>query len=553
MKVNNLLISLPLIRPYKGKPMTHQTFIPCLNPATGQQFDQVPESSPAMVQQAYQEMRQALPVWQGKSVKKRVRVLRQFQALLIDAADEITTVINQDCGKSRQDALIEVFMTVDMLNYYCRKAPGWLARQPVQRGLATLFKRTYIEHRPRGVVGIISPWNYPLNLALGPTLTALLAGNTVLLKPSEVTAATGKLMESLFSRVPELSPYVRVLHGAGATGAALVDIAPDYIFLTGSGPTAQKIQVAAAKNLTPVGFELGGKDATIVLDDADIEQAAHWVVWGGCFNAGQTCMAVERVYVLESVYDHFVQQAVQEAQRLKQGYNSDPQNPNHLGPITMPAQLDIIESHLQDALDKGAQVLIGGQRTGMFFEPTVLVNVDHTMRIMKEETFGPTIPIMKVKDEVEAIALANDSSFGLGGSVWSRNVAKAERVAHQIQASTLLINDALIQFAIPSLPFGGVKQSGGGRTHGQAGLLEFTQPYAYAAGRSPHPLDLGTVLRQPDHYNNYKTVIHLAFGTTPEQKLKPITNNLAVPATRKAIAAGLLGVVFSLLLWRTRR
>ncbi len=529
--------------------------LPCINPASGQQFDEVGITLPEVVPAIHQEMRQAFPVWSQKPITERVHILGKFQTLLIDAADEITAVINQDCGKSCQDALIEVFMTVDLLNQYCNKAPRWLAPEAAQRGLAAVFKRVYVEHRPHGVVGIISPWNYPFNLAMGPTLSALVAGNTVLLKPSEVTAATGKLIESLFARVPELAPFVRVLHGDGATGAALVESAPDYIFLTGSGPTARKVQQAAAKNLTPLSFELGGKDATIVLEDADVTKAANWSVWGACFNAGQTCMGVERIYVLEPLYDRFVEQAVEAAQALKMGYNNSLENPNHLGPITMSRQMEIIKGHLQDALVKGAQVLTGGQSDGMFFEPTVLVNVDHTMQVMYEETFGPLIPIMKVKDEQEAIRLANDSHFGLGGSVWSKDVSRAERVGHQMEAGSILINDSLVQFAIPSLPFGGIKQSGHGRTHGKKGLLEFTMPYAYTVSGAPHPLDLGTILRWPGNYGRTSAVMHLAFGTSPQQRLKPIAGFIKSPIPRKVTAFGIVGAalvfVFSFL-WRMR-
>ncbi len=537
--------------------MTIQKKLPYINPATGEQFGEVYITPSEMVQAAQREMNRMFPVWSGKPVKERIRILRQFQRVLIDAADEITAVINQDCGKSRQDALFEVFVTVDSLNHYCRKAPDWLAREPVQRGLAAFFKRVYVEHRPRGVVAVISPWNYPFTLALTPVLTALLAGNTVLLKPSEITAATGKLIEDLFARVPELAPFVRVLHGDGTTGAALVESAPDYIFMTGSVPTARKIQEAAAKTLTPAGFELGGKDATIVLEDANLADAARWSVWGACFNAGQTCMGVERVYVVEPVYDEFVQLAVAEAQAIKVGYNDHMDDLHHYGPITMPRQMEIIEEHLRDALAKGARVLTGGRRNGMFFEPTVLVDVEHHMKVMSEETFGPILPVMKVKDEAEAIMLANDCEFGLGGSVWSSDVARAERVAKQVQAASMLINDVLVQFAIPALPFGGVKRSGTGRTHGKAGLLGFTFPYAYAVSKGPHPLDLGTTLRLPGNYRITRALLHLAFGTSPQQRVKPVIKAVQQTASRSparaAASAGLAGLaaafVFGWLWW----
>jgi acyl-CoA reductase-like NAD-dependent aldehyde dehydrogenase len=539
--------------------MTNQATIPFINPATGVQFGEVPVTTPEGVEQAHQEMRAAFPKWSQTSVPERARILRRFQGVLLDALDEITAAVNRDNGKSRQDALLEVFVTLDLLQQYCKHAPRWLARERVPRGLA-LFKRCYVEYRPRGVVGVISPWNYPFALAMAPALSALLAGNTVLLKPSEVTAATGVLMEQLFARLQELTPFVRVLHGDGATGAAMVQSGPDYIFLTGSGPTARKVLRTAAENLTPVSCELGGKDAMLVLAQADIPKAARWGLWGAIFNAGQTCMGVERVYVVEPVYDRFVTQVVAEAKALKVGYDDGLENPHHLGPITMPRQLEIIEEHLQDAVSKGARLVSGGQRQGRFFEPTVVVDVDHRMRLMREETFGPVLPIMKVKDETEAIRLANDSEYGLGGSVWSRDIDRAEAVAHQLQAGSVLVNDSLVQFGVPLLPFGGVKKSGNGRTHGKQGLLEFTQSFAYTVGKPPLPFDLATIVRQPGHYRLASTLMHLVFGTTPQQKVRPLLKSArperAGSTARKVATAGVVGgmaaVAFGLL-WRLRR
>jgi acyl-CoA reductase-like NAD-dependent aldehyde dehydrogenase len=534
--------------------MTPHRTLPCINPATGQQFSEVPIVTPEHVAHAQAAMRAAWPRWSQTPVTERAHILRDFQALLLDSLDEITMVINHDCGKSRQDALLEVLVTLDLLQQYCRHAPRWLAREQVPRGLA-FFKRCYVERRPRGVVAIIAPWNYPFTLAVGPAVSALLAGNTVLLKPSEWSAATGQLIEKLFNRLPALAPYVRVLHGDGATGAALVKSAPDYIFLTGSGSTARHVLLAAAENLTPVACELGGKDAMIVLEDADIERAARWGLWGAVFNAGQTCMAVERVYVVEPVYEHFVERVVAEAQALKVGYTDQPDSPYHLGAITMPRQMEIIQSHLQDALARGAKILTGGQRHDMFFEPTVLVDVDHTMRLMREETFGPLFPIMKVKDEAEAIRLANDSEYGLGGSVWSRDMARAETVAHQLRAGSVLVNDSIMQFGVPLLPFGGVKKSGSGRTHGREGLLEFTQSYAYTVGQPPLPFDLATIVRRPGHYRLAAAVIQLVFRRSARQKLQAVTGLLPTKTTGArvrtigglALAGGLTALAASLL------
>lgn len=503
------------------------------NPATGERFGEVPIATPAQVARAVDEMRDAFPAWGAKPLKERIRILGKFQALLLDSQAEITALINRDCGKSRQDALIELFITVDMLAQYCRNAPKWLKPRRVSPGLY-FFKECYVEHRPHGVVAVIAPWNYPLTLSLPPMLAALMAGNTVVLKPSEVTAATGVLVEQLFQRLPELAPYVRVVHGDGRVGAALIESRPDYIFLTGSTPTGKKVLQAAAENLTPVACELGGKDAMIVLEDADLQAAARWGSWGAFFNAGQTCMAVERVYVTAPVYDEFVRLSIQYAKEFKMGFTPELDSPYYMGSVTAPIQAQVIDRHLEDALAKGAHLLTGKRERGMFFSPMVLVDVDHSMLLMREETFGPLMPIMKVRDEAEAIRLANDSAFGLGASVWSRDLKRARRVAEQIQAGAVIINDSIAQFAVPMLPFGGLKESGAGRVHGQEGLMQFTRPYGYVVGNPPLKWDIATILREPGHYKLAISIMNLVFGTSLRQRWRGVTELLRPPREKRA-------------------
>lgn len=495
------------------------------NPATGEVFGEIAMTTSDEVNQVNAELRARTSEWAGKPVRERIRLLRRFQGVLIAALDEITAVINQDCGKSRQDALIEAFVTVDVLQHQLKHAQKWLRRKRVSSGLY-VFKRCYVEPRPHGLVGVIAPWNYPLALSLPPVLSALLAGNTVMLKPSEVTPATGALIETLFGRIPELAKYVRVLHGDGSVGAAMVDSGVEYIFLTGSPETGRVVMKNSAKTLTPVACELGGKDPMIVMGDADINAAAKWGVWGAFFNAGQTCMAVERVYVQDSVYDSFVEKVVEEVQRLQVGYSSQKRSPYYLGPISDPRQLKIIQRHLEDALQKGAKILTGGKSEGNFIEPTILVDIDHDMLVMQEETFGPLMPIMKVRDIEEAIRLANDSRYGLGASIWSENLERAERVAEKIQAGTILINDTIAQFAVPALPFGGIKDSGSGRIHGKEGLLQFTLPHSYAVGQTPLAWDIATIAREPGRYGFIAGVLRLVFGVSLEQRIQPLEEAL---------------------------
>lgn len=493
-----------------------------INPATGAKFGEVKMTTTEGVATAINEMRQSFAVWSSKSVKERIFILRKFQSVLIDKRDEITNVLNQDCGKSRQDGLIELFVTVDMLAQYCSQAPKWLKRKRVSPGLY-LFKQCFVEYRPHGVVAVIAPWNYPLILTLPPVLAALLAGNTVVLKPSEITAATGVLIEQLVQSIPELAPFVRVVHGDGKVGAALTQARPDYIFVTGSTPTGKKVLQAASEHLIPVALELGGKDAMIVLDDADLDAAARWGTWGAFFNCGQTCMAVERVYVVESKYDEFVRRSLDYAKQFKMGYTADLNSPYSMGPVTNPRQVQVIEKHLEDALAKGARILSGGREQGMFYNPIVMVDVDHSMHIMQEETFGPVMPIMKVKDEAEAIQLANDNAFGLGASVWSQNITHAKRVADQVQAASVIVNDSIAQFGIPMLPFGGIKDSGFGRTHGQEGLMQFTRPFGYAIGGVPIKWDIATIMRESGHYNLATAIMGVIYGTTLQQKWETLS------------------------------
>ncbi len=521
-----------------------------VNPATGETFGRLAMTPAAEVRQARETLRPAARSWARTPVRERVRILRRFQELMIDARDEISDVVTRDTGKSRQDSLLELFIAVNMLDVYLGGAPHWLRRRRVSSGVYPL-KRSFVAPRPYGVVAVLGPWNYPFLLSLEPTLSALIAGNAVILKPSEVTAATGELIADLFQRVPELSPFVRVVHGDGSVGQAMVQSKPDFIFLTGSTPTGRQVMKAAAENLTPVALELGGKDAIIVLEDADVTAAARWAVWGAFYNAGQTCMAVERLYVHDSIFDRFVAEAVRATRELQVGYTPAIDSPYHLGPLSERRQADVVQKHLDDALARGARVLIGGQRQGLFFEPTVLVDVNHDMLVMQEETFGPLLPIMRFRSEQQAVDLANDSRFGLGASIWSADVDRARRLADQLEVGSVLINDTICQYAIPMLPFGGTKQSGFGRAHGREGVLQFTQPFSWMEGDPPFAWDISTLLRYPGHYRDAADLLRLLFGANLRQRLEPIRERAREQAARldwrtAGAAAGIVGAAAAL-------
>ena len=342
--------------------------LPFVNPGTGERFGQVPMATGEEVARAVQEMRRTFDIWRRTSIKERVRILRKLQELLIDSVDLISETINQDTGKSRQDGMIEVFMLVDRLNQYCKRAPRWLKRRRVSPGLY-IFKRCLTEPMPYGVVAIVSPWNYPFDLMLSPMFSALLAGNTVVVKPSEVAGASGVLAEKLIKKIPELSPFVRFLHGDGRVGAALIAAKPDFVFLTGSTTTGKLVAKEAAEHMIPYAFELGGKDPLVVLEDADVDAAARWGTWGAFYNTGQTCQAVERTYVVAPIYDDFLEKAIEYTRQFKTGYSAGKDTPYHMGPLIFEKQKKVIEDHLQDALAKGAKILVGGQFDGLFMEP----------------------------------------------------------------------------------------------------------------------------------------------------------------------------------------
>ena len=495
--------------------------IPFMNPGTDEQFGQIAMATREDVLTARAELREMAPVWAAKSTRERARIVKKLQQVLLEHTDHITETITQDTGKSRQDSLIEVFITVEKIHHYCKRASRWLRRRRVSPGLY-IFKQYFVEPRPYGTVGVICPWNYPLELTIPPAMTALLAGNCVMIKPSEVTPAVGALVELIFNSVPELTPFVRVLHGDGTVGAAIVESQPDMLFMTGSTATAKKIARAAAENLIPFRHELGGKDPMIILDDADLDAAAKWGSWGACYNAGQTCVSVERVYALESVYDQVVARFEIEMGKLRTDYSADLISEHHYGPITDSRQLATIQEHVQDAVEKGARVLVGGDHEGSFVEPTLLVDVDHQMTLMREETFGPVLPIMKVKSEAEAIRLANDSHFGLSASVWSGDLSRARAVAEQLDVGSVVVNDAIVHYAVAQLPFGGFKQSGDGRSHGAQELLQFTQARSLALGPPPLPFDIATKLRYPGNYGLAKSIMNVVFGTSLEQRIEHI-------------------------------
>lgn len=492
--------------------------LPFINPATGDRFGEVTVSTRPEVESAVADVRAASAQWRARPIRERYHVLRDLSKLIFDELDAITAVITRDTGKPRQDALIEVFTCLNYLNVVLKKAPRWLRDERVGTGLQ-FFKRAYVTRRPYGAVAVISPWNYPFVLTMNPLLGALVAGNGVVAKPSEVTPAVGVMMSDLLARVPALRPLVRFVHGDGAVGAALVEAPPDLIFVTGSVRTGKLISQTAAATLTPVICELGGKDPMLVLEDADIAAAARWGAWGAFSNSGQTCMSPERIYVVEPVYDAFVAAIRAQAERLQVGYTLEEASDYDYGCMTFPRQLEIVNAHLDDARAKGAQILVGGSHEALFCEPTIVTGAHEDMLLLQEETFGAVMPVVKVRDEAEAIARANDSVYGLSASVFSEDVQRARRVAEALEVGSVNINDTISHYGLPELPFGGTKASGHGRSNGREGLQAFTYPVGIVWGK-PRPWDIATQLRQPGNYYRAKAAMAALIGPTWRQRLR---------------------------------
>jgi len=443
------------------------------NPATMEELGVIEVSTADDVNAAAEAARAAQPAWARVSLKDRAALVQKAVKVIVRRSEEIAAMSMSETGRTAQETLaMEVLAACDALTWAAKRAPRVLRDRRRWMHLLGPMKSLHLLHRPLGVVGVITPWNGPFILSVNPVAQALLAGNAVLLKPSEVTPNTGAMVGSIFEEAGLPPGVLQVLPGDGETGAALVDADVDKISFTGSVRTGRKIGEACGRRLIPCTLELGGKDPAIVCADANLDRAAAGTVFGACMNAGQVCMAVERIYVVEDIYDEFVDKVVEYCSSITPGGDAD------MGPIIWPPQLEVIESHLADALEKGATVALGGGRVkdtdGLYFEPTVVTGVTHDMALMKEETFGPVVAVMKVSDEEEALRLANDSDYGLSSSVWTGDKRKGLALARQIESGSACVNDSEIVYGVTEAPFGGLKQSGVGSVNSESGLLGYS-------------------------------------------------------------------------------
>ncbi|MCW3016458.1 MAG: Aldehyde dehydrogenase [Solirubrobacterales bacterium] len=459
--------------------------IPVEDPARGTIIADVPVLDSAAVHALATRARMAQPAWSAAGFDARGAVLLRARKWLMRNGDRMIDTISSETGKTYEDAQLELSVAAESFTFWAKHAAKYLADERVAaRSLLTVGKRVRVRYEPVGIVGVIGPWNYPLVNAFCDCVPALMAGNAVILKPSEVTPLTALLVQEMLEASGMPADLFAVATGDGSTGGAVVDVS-DYVMFTGSTRTGQAVMERAAKTLTPVSLELGGKDPMIVCADADLERAANAAAYYGLLNAGQVCISVERVYVEAPVHDEFVRRLVDNVRGLRQGVGAGPGSVE-IGALTFAPQIELVEAHVQDAIAQGAEVQIGGRRgpgPGRFYEPTVLTGVTHEMRCMREETFGPTIPVMKVDDVEEAVRMANDSVYGLQASVWTKDVARGEQLARRVEAGAVIVNDAMTNYAAFGAPMGGWKSSGVGSRHGANGIRKYCKTQTIMSAR----------------------------------------------------------------------
>lgn len=456
-----------------------QDFVDSVNPATGQVESRIPATPLTAIPAIFEAARAAQKEWSTRTLPERCAMLRKLRDAIFERRDDIANIVVRETGKPRAEAILaEVLLALDTADFLARQAPRWLRPERVpHHNIALKAKSGWLEFEPHGVVAIISPWNFPFAIPMTELIPALVAGNSVLLKPSELTPATGALVGELIDRAGFPKGLVQILQGGGELGAAIIETGPEKVFFTGSVATGRRIAEACAGKLIPSVLELGGKDPMLVLADADLEVASSAAVWGGFTNCGQACLSVERIYVEHPVAEKFVQLCVEKTRKLRLGSSAGAKA--DVGPMIRERQLEKVELQLRDAEERGARILTGGNRRPdlgpNFIEPAVVTQVDHSMQLMRDETFGPVLAIRSVASADEAIALANDSPFGLSASIWTGDARRGRELASRIRAGSVMINDVASYYGISEAPHGGSGFSGWGRTHSRLGLLEMVQ------------------------------------------------------------------------------
>jgi acyl-CoA reductase-like NAD-dependent aldehyde dehydrogenase len=460
-----------------------RTVIISTNPATGEVIGQVNASTPADVQAVIQRARTAQSAWHELGLQQRLKIMRKLKHIMRRELNLLTETLTDEQGRPRFEALQEIFATIELLAHSIRIAPQTLAPERI---LVPLLPQRihWTEHYPYGVVAVIAPWNFPILLSLSPIVSALITGNTVIYKPSEFATQLGQCLTRFIHEAGVPDDVFQVVYGAGEIGAALIEAKPDKIMFTGSPTTGRKIAVVAGELLIPITLELGGKDAAIVLEDADLDRTAVALTWGGLFNAGQACLSIERIYVRREIADQLVEKI---AAKMNDHVRTGDDDIRTMGPITTDSQIRSIDRHIKEAVINGARIVVGGRSiedsNGRFYLPTLMTDVTPEMSIVREETFGPVIVVIPVDSDEEAIKQANNTAFGLTGSVWTRNRTRGIALLQKMRVGHASLNDHIMSATIPYLPWGGVGDSGYGRTRGREGLLDMTYTQAFSAER----------------------------------------------------------------------
>ena len=498
------------------------------SPVTMEEIGKLVCANTAEVTAAVEKARAAQPAWATLSFKQRAAYMNAMRDLVLERQDDIMETVIRETGKTYSDAFsMEVFSACDSLYYYAKNAERFLA--PVQRkvaGLMSIAKRVKLVYQPLGVVGVITPWNGPFVLAVNQAVQAMMAGNTVVVKGSEVTPESTKLAETLFQEAGLPDGVLQVLYGDGQTGADLVAGDVDKVSFTGSVATGRKVGEVCGKRLMPCTLELGGKDAMIVCSDADIDRAVDGAVVGACMNTGHYCCGTERIYVMADLYDTFLDKVTEKVQALKQGQEHGAAE--DVGAVFWDRQMNIIERHVDEAKEQGAKVLVGGSRNpdkkGLYYLPTVVTEVNHDMAIMREETFGPVLCVMKVNNEEEALRLANDSDYGLSGTVWSADQKKAESLARKLVTGNVCLNDMTLTYGIPSAPFGGVKNSGVGLVNGDIGMRGYCQTKPIIIEKRPKSALQNAYPKKPDSVDKMKKFATWLWGSRMGSTVSALLN-----------------------------
>jgi acyl-CoA reductase-like NAD-dependent aldehyde dehydrogenase len=499
---------------HPGAATTAPTTLRSYAPATGELIGEVPIASKDDVAAVVARGRRAQQAWAVLPVQERCDRLLRYRDAITERQSEVVDLLSLECGKPKHEALVhEVMTTLDLITYYANDAARILAPHDYPLHLMK-HRRAYAAYVPRGVVGVISPWNFPLVLSMTDVIAALVTGSAVVLKPSEVTPLIVQKMKEIYDATGLPEDLFAVVHGYGATGQALIESGIQKLCFTGGVETGKRVAAACGARLIPCVMELGGKAPLLACADADVEKTARAIVFGGFCNAGQVCISVERVYANRDIYEPLVRRVKELTLELRVG---DPSKDYvDVGAIIFPKQIEIAESHIADALKKGAELVTGGSRKpgpGQFFEPTVLANCSENMTVMNEEIFGPIVPIQQVASDEEAIELSNRSRLGLNAYVFTKDRAKGRRIAERIEAGSVLVNDVVSNYACAEVPFGGIKDSGFGRVHGEDALRDMAERRVVMDDRVPMPA------RNPlwfpygrDSYLFFQKTVRMLFG-----------------------------------------